>query len=732
MNDLSNPGSAALAPQPSRLPLRVRRSAVACRTCRRRKIRCDVTVSGYPCTNCRLDNDHCVVVGPKRPQNTKPAKRRREPGLSVQKPSAGLSSAPPLPDIDLPVELCQNVYPPVLSTELNWLPPQDVAYLNSQQALALPRKAIIHTLLQYYFLHFHPCFPVVRESEFRESTAYSKPFSLLVFRAMLFAATQHTPVECALDAGYNSISHLRFALYRSAKSLYDLGTERDPFHIAQAALLLADHFDYLDPLVNTTWITIAVENVRRASTHRSQMLEIYQIRKYRLSDLKRLWWCCLLRDRITSLASRRPPVLTLDQFDPRSADELSIAEVWDDDCEAFDSSMRNVLYQALMGQCRLATLLTPHTLSTNPSLGGIGPNVCVEKEKAAAMNTIRSLSSWINEYKELLGNRETRTNLAVAVNLHLTTIYYIGAHFILLNRLIILYLFRCRCSYDIDEAAGYEQYLGRLVLLVSQINAEVEWFATNKVLYFLPISIRCIVLLPHAFNVLWADRYGLESNLEDANDILIHYAKLDEDYSIRFGLAKLSHTVFGMMNLLMANHDASLIASVKFQDMNSLTPAQCLCFSKIGVHLSVVLDYGFSTGAAHQITPDIISSLHRHIFSRTSAINNCSGASEFRCACSASLSSSSAKSHTSGASPSGTQSSGATPSSSGEPYHSLSPPVCLLTPSTDLTGASWQKENQDSGSTSLERFNTATNVSQQSMQEWASELEVFMGPLFGL
>ncbi|KAL4792558.1 hypothetical protein BDV19DRAFT_392052 [Aspergillus venezuelensis] len=543
MNDLFNPGSAALAPQPSRLPLRVRRSAVACRTCRRRKIRCDVT------------------------------------------------------------------------------------------------------------------------------------------------------------------------------SLYDLGTERDPFHIAQAALLLADHFDYLDPLANTTWITIAVENIRRASTHRSQMLEIYEIRKYRLSDLKRLWWCCLLRDRITSLASRRPSVLTLDQFDPRGADELSIPEVWDDDCEAFDSSMRTVLYQALMGQCRLTTFLTPHTLSTNPSLGGIGPNVCVEKEKAAAMDVIRGLCSWNNEYKELLANRETRTNLAVAANLHLTSIYYIGAHFILLNRLVILYLFRCRCSYDIDEAAGYEQYLGRLMLLVSQINSEVEWFATNKVLYFLPISIRCIVLLPHAFNVLWADRYGLEGDLADANDILVHYAKLDEDYSIRFGLSKLSHTVPGMMNLLMANHDASLIASVKCQDMDSLTPAQCLCFSRIGVHLSVVLDYGFSTGAAHQITPDIIRPLYRRIFSRNPEIHNCSEASGFPYPCSASFGGSSAKSHTAGASPSGTQSSGATPSFSGEPYHSISPPVSLLTPSTELTGSSWQKESQKSGNTSLERFNPATNVSQQSMQE---------------
>ncbi|KAL4941548.1 hypothetical protein BDV06DRAFT_223001 [Aspergillus oleicola] len=261
MNDLSNTEGAALAPQPNQLPLRVRRSAVACRTCRRSKIRCDVTVSGYPCNSCLLYNYYCVVVGPKRPQKTKPTERRRERGLPVQKSLAGLLLAPPLPVIDYPAELDQNFYPPILSTELSRLPPHEIAYLNSQQALALRKKVIIHTLLQYYFL------PLSESVNSREKTAYSKPFSLLVFRAMLFAATQHTPVECALDAGYTSIFHPRFALYRSAKSLYDLGTD-NPFHIAQAALLLADHSDYINPLANTIWIAIAVENARRANAHR--------------------------------------------------------------------------------------------------------------------------------------------------------------------------------------------------------------------------------------------------------------------------------------------------------------------------------------------------------------------------------------------------------------------------------------------------------------------------------
>ena len=38
-----------------------RRAAKACQCCRARKVRCNVTEHGAPCTNCRLDEVECVV-----------------------------------------------------------------------------------------------------------------------------------------------------------------------------------------------------------------------------------------------------------------------------------------------------------------------------------------------------------------------------------------------------------------------------------------------------------------------------------------------------------------------------------------------------------------------------------------------------------------------------------------------------------------------------------------------
>jgi hypothetical protein len=181
------------------LPLRVRRAAVACTSCRRRKIRCDVTVHGSPCTNCRLDNDRCVIINlrrprkvknPERPQPTRLLQDALPPRLSISSlhsPVYPISATTSLTEI-LGDTSDLGVYPSHLSAGLNRLSAHDVAYLESRKALVLPKQATIHTLLRSYFLHIHPCFPIVKESEFRESTRRQTPFSLLVFQAMLFAA----------------------------------------------------------------------------------------------------------------------------------------------------------------------------------------------------------------------------------------------------------------------------------------------------------------------------------------------------------------------------------------------------------------------------------------------------------------------------------------------------------------------------------------------------------------
>ncbi|KAJ5496526.1 hypothetical protein N7463_008513 [Penicillium fimorum] len=59
--EIPTPGLASnLTPSPSRVRKRARK---ACQSCRTRKVRCDVSIRGFPCMNCSLDDNTCVVTG---------------------------------------------------------------------------------------------------------------------------------------------------------------------------------------------------------------------------------------------------------------------------------------------------------------------------------------------------------------------------------------------------------------------------------------------------------------------------------------------------------------------------------------------------------------------------------------------------------------------------------------------------------------------------------------------
>ena len=52
--------------QKRKLKHRGPRARIACRQCRKRKVRCDIEPRGAPCTNCRLDAVDCVMCDRKK------------------------------------------------------------------------------------------------------------------------------------------------------------------------------------------------------------------------------------------------------------------------------------------------------------------------------------------------------------------------------------------------------------------------------------------------------------------------------------------------------------------------------------------------------------------------------------------------------------------------------------------------------------------------------------------
>ena len=66
MPPYSEAGSQSQPPGNTTQATAKRRAAVACKGCNQRKVRCNVTTVGPPCTNCELDNTLCEIAQRKK------------------------------------------------------------------------------------------------------------------------------------------------------------------------------------------------------------------------------------------------------------------------------------------------------------------------------------------------------------------------------------------------------------------------------------------------------------------------------------------------------------------------------------------------------------------------------------------------------------------------------------------------------------------------------------------
>lgn len=117
---------------------------------------------------------------------------------------------------------------------------------------------------------------------------------------------------------WDILQHLEapFADSYLSQTLYDLQSIQSHLIMSQAALLLTYWSPAFSPQCekpNSTWLKLAIGHARsigadncwedRATSHEPQHTPPSDDS---VSQLKRLWWCCIIRDRIMSLCVRRP------------------------------------------------------------------------------------------------------------------------------------------------------------------------------------------------------------------------------------------------------------------------------------------------------------------------------------------------------------------------------------------------------------------------------------------
>ncbi|KAJ0122430.1 cutinase transcription factor 1 beta [Diaporthe amygdali] len=229
-------------------------------------------------------------------------------------------------------DITYTYYPFIEVNNLSSIPPQDVNYLDLQGCLRVPTKTILDEFVKQFFLHVHPIMPLLNEGDFWEmyasqsqGTHVSKRISLLMLQAMMFSVCGYVARSNIKALGFPDVKFARSAFYRRAKLLFDFGSEYSPIAVAQATLLLsswAPNPSGNNTRVSSSWLSVSIQQAKIAGAHRYSSLHQTQWPESQRSrvlkhqnDLKRLWWCIVLRDRILSLSFRTSIQVTRVHFD---------------------------------------------------------------------------------------------------------------------------------------------------------------------------------------------------------------------------------------------------------------------------------------------------------------------------------------------------------------------------------------------------------------------------------
>ncbi|KAF5668793.1 cutinase transcription factor 1 beta [Fusarium denticulatum] len=192
------------------------------------------------------------------------------------------------------------------------IPYQDVTYLEAQGCLHVPITLILDAFMKAYFTYAHVFIPFIDEGEFWEmfspaASSLPRPtISLLVLRAMLFA--------------------------RSAL-LFDMEAETGHLPLAQAALLLMNWVPEspttTSPVPYRTWLSLAIHHAKliNANRHAGICDVATSTNEPRSKTLRRLWWCCIICDRLSSLACRFCLQITPDMLDMKNFVPLGFADL---------------------------------------------------------------------------------------------------------------------------------------------------------------------------------------------------------------------------------------------------------------------------------------------------------------------------------------------------------------------------------------------------------------------
>lgn len=129
--------------------------------------------------------------------------------------------------------------------------------------------------------------------------------SLLLYQAVMFAATAFIDSRDLIEAGYSSRKEMRKYYFGRVRMLYDFDCEPNRFVVVQGLILMTYWHDTPDGQKDMWyWQGLAINTAYTIDLQRNP--EAMGIDPVRAKLWKRVWWSCFMRDRFIGLCLRKP------------------------------------------------------------------------------------------------------------------------------------------------------------------------------------------------------------------------------------------------------------------------------------------------------------------------------------------------------------------------------------------------------------------------------------------
>ncbi|KAK3897414.1 fungal-specific transcription factor domain-containing protein [Staphylotrichum tortipilum] len=211
-----------------------------------------------------------------------------------------------------------NEWPAFLKPVPDRILAEDRQYLLAKQVFTLPPLRLQNALLAAYVDYVHPYMPLLELHDFLrvvgDRSGASGKVSLFLYHSVMFAGTAFVDETLLKDAGYESRRDARRSFFSRTRLLYDFDYETDRLVLVQGLLLMTYWYETPDDQKDTWhWMGVAISLAHTIGLHRDPSKTPMIPRKQKL--WKRVWWSCLMRDRLVALGMRRPTRIKSEDFD---------------------------------------------------------------------------------------------------------------------------------------------------------------------------------------------------------------------------------------------------------------------------------------------------------------------------------------------------------------------------------------------------------------------------------